>query len=118
MELQEGIDHYQRLNFLNNERSKIGNDVWLGRNVIICNGAKIGDGVIGCAGAVITKDMPDYAIVGVVPAKIIRYRYLPSQIAMLKSIEWWNWSDEKIASKYEEFQDIDLFKKNFLRSEN
>ena len=46
------------------KRITIGNDVWLGRNVIITNSANIGNGVIAGAGAVITKDIPDYAVVG------------------------------------------------------
>ena len=52
----------------------IGNDVWIGTRSIILPGVKIGNGVIIGAGAVVTKDVPDYAIVGGVPAKIIRYR--------------------------------------------
>lgn len=52
----------------------IGNDVWIGMRAIIMPGVKIGNGVIIGAGAVVTKDVPDYAVVGGVPAKIIRYR--------------------------------------------
>ena len=53
---------------------KIGNDVWIGARVIILPGVTIGNGVIIGAGAVVTSDVPDYAIVGGVPAKVIRYR--------------------------------------------
>lgn len=52
----------------------IGNDVWIGARVIILPGVKIGDGVIIGAGAVVTKDIPDYAIVGGIPARILKYR--------------------------------------------
>lgn len=52
----------------------IGNDVWIGRRVMIMPGVKIGNGVIIAAGAVVTKDIPDYAIAGGVPAKIIKFR--------------------------------------------
>lgn len=52
----------------------IGNDVWIGANVIVTAGCKIGNHVILAAGAVITEDVPNYAIVGGVPAKIIKYR--------------------------------------------
>lgn len=52
----------------------IGNDVWIGMRVIIMSGVKIGNGVVIGAGAVVTKNVPDFAIVGGVPAKIIRYR--------------------------------------------
>ena len=84
-------------------RIKIGNDVWLGRNVIITNYANIGDGVIAGAGAVITKDVPDYAIVAGVPARIIGYRFTAEQIKALKQIAWWNWSDDKIRQNYDDF---------------
>ena len=49
------------------------------------------------AGAVITKDVPDYAVVAGVPARIIRYRFTPEQIELLNQIAWWDWPDEKIA---------------------
>lgn len=89
---------------------KIGNDVWLGRNVIITNGANIGNGVIAAAGAVITKDVPDYAVVAGVPARIIRYRYTEEQINKLNQIAWWDWSDELIRERYEDFfKSIDEF---------
>lgn len=52
----------------------IGNDVWIGMRSIIMPGVRIGNGVVIGAGAVVTKDVPDFAIVGGVPARIIRYR--------------------------------------------
>lgn len=52
----------------------VGNDVWIGMRSIIMPGVNIGNGVIIGAGAVVTKDIPDYAVVGGVPAKIIRFR--------------------------------------------
>lgn len=52
----------------------IGNDVWIGTRAIILPGVRIGNGVIIGAGAIVTKDVPDYAVVGGVPAKIIRFR--------------------------------------------
>lgn len=55
-------------------KTYIGNDVWLGANVIITAGQKVGNHVIIAAGAVVTKNIPDYAIVGGVPAKILKYR--------------------------------------------
>lgn len=96
-------------------RITIGNDVWLGHNVLIANGANIGNGVIAGAGAVITKDVPDYAVVAGVPARIMRYRYIEEQIEKLNKIAWWNWSDEKIRDCYDDFfLDIkDFIKKHY-----
>lgn len=70
--------------------SEIGNDVWIGENVIVMSGIKIGDGAIIGAGAVVTKDVPNYAIVGGVPAKIIRYRFSEKVIKSLLKLKWWD----------------------------
>lgn len=85
------------------KRIRIGNDVWLGRNVLIANYANIGNGVIAGAGSVITKDIPDYAVVVGVPAKIIRYRYTPEEIESMNRIAWWDWSDDEIRERYDDF---------------
>lgn len=92
-----------------NKKYVIGNDVWLGANVILRNGVTIGNGVRAAAGAVITKDIPDYAIVAGVPAKIIKYRFTPEQIKKLNEIAWWDWPIEEIRACYEDFTDIDIF---------
>jgi maltose O-acetyltransferase len=63
------------------ERLTIGNDVWIGRRVMVMPGVRIGNGAIIAAGAVVTKDVPDFAIVGGVPAKVIRYRTTPAEAA-------------------------------------
>lgn len=72
---------------------EIGHDVWIGARVFVRDGVKIGNGVIVAAGAVVTNDVPAYAIVGGVPAKILRFRFTQEIIARLQSIQWWNWED-------------------------
>ena len=74
----------------------IGNDVWIGYEVVIMAGVTIGDGDIIGTGAVVTKDIPPYTIVGGIPAKPIRKRFKQETIDILLKIKWWNWSDEKI----------------------
>jgi len=85
------------------KRITIGNDVWLGRNVVIVNYSNIGNGVIAGAGAIITHDIPDYAVVAGVPARIIRYRYNQEQIAALNEIKWWDWPDWLIRERFDDF---------------
>lgn len=93
----------------------IGNDVWLGKNVIITNYSDIGNGVIAGAGAVITKDIPDYAVVAGVPARIIRYRYSKEQIEALNKIAWWDWTDDEIRERYDDFYlNIEDFIRKYL----
>ena len=72
------------------KRVVIGNDVWIGDSVQILRGVKIDDGAIVAAGSVVTKYVPPYAIVGGVPARIIRYRFDEETIARLLKLQWWN----------------------------
>ena len=68
----------------------IGNDVWIGNDVRIIGGTRIGDGAIIGLGAVVTKDVEPYAIVGGVPARVLRYRFEPETIARLLKDKWWD----------------------------
>ena len=88
--------NFSDLEYEEGKRTEIGNDVWIGVGVKIKSGVKIGDGAVIGAGAVITKDVSPYAIVGGVPAKIIRYRFDEETIDKLLNIQWWELPDEKI----------------------
>lgn len=68
----------------------IGNDVWVGARVIVMRGVSIGDGAIIGAGSIVTKDVPAYAIVAGVPAKVIKLRFPIEIIERLKTLKWWN----------------------------
>lgn len=74
----------------------IGNDVWIGYDAVIMSGIHIGHGAIIGTRAVVTKDVPPYAIVGGVPSKIIKMRYDDAIIKNLLDIKWWNWDIEYI----------------------
>lgn len=102
---------YRRESF--NELVTIGNDVWIGANVVILQGVHIGDGAVIAAGAVVTKDVDDYAIVGGVPANLIRYRFSESQIKAFKDIRWWDWDDNKIRDNMELFYRPEDFLKKY-----
>jgi acetyltransferase-like isoleucine patch superfamily enzyme len=77
--------------------NKIGNDVWIGARVLILDGVNIGDGAIVAAGTVVTKDVPPYAIVGGVAAKVIRFRFDSAVIDALLKWQWWNLPDDVLA---------------------
>lgn len=70
----------------------IGSDVWIGGNVTVLQGIKIGDGAIVAAGAVVTKDVDPYTIVGGVPAKPIKKRFDDKTIKYLQDLKWWDMS--------------------------
>lgn len=89
-------------NYVDKERIQrnsltIGNDVWIGYNtIILSNCTKIGNGVVIGAGSVVTKNVPDYAIIVGSPAKVIGYRFEAREIDDLNKLEWWNMSEDKI----------------------
>ena len=91
-------------------KTNIGNDVWIGSNVIIPGGIQIGIGAIVAAGSVVVKDVPPYAVVGGNPAKVIRYRFSEEQIEVLLASKWWDWPIEKIRQRVDDFSEIEIFR--------
>ena len=84
---------------------RVGSDVWIGVNAVVLSGVHIGHGAVVGAGAVVTKDVPPYAMVGGVPAERIGWRFDESTRDQLLDIEWWKWSDEKIKRNRSFFQE-------------
>jgi acetyltransferase-like isoleucine patch superfamily enzyme len=84
-------------------RTVIGHDVWIGHGALVMSGLKVGVGAIVGAGAVVTDDVPDYAIVGGVPARVIRYRFEELLRGQLLASRWWEMSDEWLETH------VDLF---------
>lgn len=87
----------------------IGNDVWIGENVVVLDGVQIGNGAVLAAGAIVTENVPNYAIVGGVPAKIIKMRFDQDTIKAILASEWWNLSDDQLYQKKHLFFDLSKF---------
>lgn len=100
---------YENSEIRDNRPVEIGSDVWIGANVIILPGVKVGDGAVLAAGAVVTKNVEPYAIVGGVPAKVIRYRFDKEIIDAFLQIKWWEWEICKIEKNIELFYQPELF---------
>lgn len=90
---------------------RVGSDCWTGYGSWILSGVTIGDGAVVAAGAIVTRDVPPYAIVGGNPARLIRYRHSEEQIAALLQIRWWDWPDDEVlaAVPYLVSEDVDAF---------
>lgn len=92
---------------------KIGSDCWIGEGVFLTGGIEISDGAIVLAHAVVTHNVPPYAIVGGVPAKVIGYRYDDETIKFLLQIQWWNKPVKWLKENWELLSDLSKFKQNF-----
>lgn len=95
---------------------KIGNDCWIGEGVTFIGGTEIGDGAVVLAGAYVVKDVPEYAIVGGIPAKIIGYRYDEETINYLHNVKWWEKDEKWFQENWELMCDIEKFKQVMLQS--
>ena len=88
---------------------EIGNDVWIGANVSICQGVHISDGAVIGAGALVNKDVEPYAIYAGVPAKKIGMRFSDSEISKLLEIKWWDKDESWIKDNAASFRNINTF---------
>lgn len=100
---QCGVTFADQDSFAEYKRTTVGHDVWIGTDVYLKDGVNVGHGAIIAAGAVVTKDVPPYAIVGGVPATCIRMRFSEAVVDELLKIQWWNWSTDKLRSAQKYF---------------
>lgn len=85
---------------------EIGNDVWIGTGAQIMSGVRVGNGAVIAANSTVTKDVLPYAIVGGVPAKVLKFRFDEERINELQEMKWWDWSEEEIRMNKEMFEKI------------
>jgi acetyltransferase-like isoleucine patch superfamily enzyme len=90
-------------------KCSIGNDVWIGANAIVLAGVKVGDGAIIGANAFVNKDVEPYSIVTGTPAQHQKYRFDNEVVDQLKTMEWWNWDENKIKENIELFNQPEQF---------
>jgi acetyltransferase-like isoleucine patch superfamily enzyme len=98
-----------RDSFESSKLTRIGHDVWIGEGAILIDGITVGTGAIIAAGAVITKDVEPYSIVGGIPGKHIKYRFKEEEIEKLLDSEWWNYPEDWLQRNYKSFDNINDF---------
>lgn len=81
-----------------------GNDVWIGHGAIIKPGVKIGHGAVVAAGAIVTRDVPAYAVVAGVPARFLRWRFEPKISTRIIALAWWDWEHDRLAAAVEDMR--------------
>jgi acetyltransferase-like isoleucine patch superfamily enzyme len=91
----------------------VEDDVWLGADAVVLPGVRVGRGAVVAAGAVVTHDVPAYAIVAGVPARLVRRRMDEERARRLAGIDWPAWSDETIKDRLDAFYDVDVFLERF-----
>lgn len=113
---QAGIVFADREHFVEKKPIEVGHDVWIGANVLLKDGIRIGDGAVVAGGAVVAADVPPYAIVGGVPAKLLRYRFSEERIRELSAFKWWDKDPAWLKKNHLLFLDIEkLFGEPALR---
>lgn len=104
--INEGVDLTKK--YPHKGDTLIGNDVWIGYQSLMMPGVKIGNGAVIASCSVVTRDVPDYAIVGGNPAKVIRKRFDDETIARLLKIAWWDWPADKITEHLKIINSVDV----------
>jgi phosphonate metabolism protein (transferase hexapeptide repeat family) len=85
-------------------RTVIGHDTWIGHGAQVKPELAVGNGAVVASGAIVTKDVPPYAIVAGVPARVIRYRQPPEIVARLEALAWWDWEHDTLRERLPDFR--------------
>ncbi|MDO5675516.1 MAG: DapH/DapD/GlmU-related protein [bacterium] len=102
-------DHAAFFNWRRRQRVHIGHDTWLGHGAIIMPGVRVGNGAAVGAGAIVTHDVPPYAIVVGAPAKVLRYRFPEAIRRAIEATGWYHWDHETLKERLHDFYDLRLF---------
>lgn len=91
------------------QRVSIGHDTWIGHGVVIMPGVRIGNGAVVGSNSVVTKDVPDYAIVAGAPARVLRSRFAPAIARDIAATQWWDWDHATLVERLPVMSDVRRF---------
>jgi len=89
-------------------RTRIGHDTWIGHGALVKPEVTVGDGAVVASGAVVTKDVPAYAVVAGVPARVIRLRQPPETAERLQRLAWWDWDHATLRARLGDFRTLSV----------
>ena len=104
-----GADDERIFEWRADQSVEIGHDVWIGHNATVLPGVEVGNGAVIAAGAVVTRDVDPYTIVGGVPAEPIEQRFTPKTAARIEATEWWDWDHATLRERLAAFRDLETF---------
>lgn len=90
------------------QRLTMGHDVWIGHGAVVLAGRSIGTGAVVAAGAVVSKDVPAYAIVAGVPARLVKWRFPEEIAARLQTLGWWDWTHAQLRAALPDFRNLPI----------
>lgn len=87
---------------------RLGHDVWIGHGAVVMPGVSIGNGAVVGANAVVTRDVPPFAIAAGVPARVLRPRFTPEIAARVERLQWWDWPHDRLAEAIPDMQRLPI----------
>lgn len=106
---QAGVSYASSDHMKENLTVSIGDDVWIGANAMVLGGVNIGTGAIVAAGAVVTRDVKPYTVVGGVPAAVKKSRFTSENVDLLLQSRWWDWPDTELKQLADTFLEPEDF---------